>query len=129
MTNIHFSLPPELQQNGKFAEDLGPCLVCLMFAKGDQVDATEDRWKAALEDAKTAKPGTEYWIPYPDTCGNIRAAVCEGITDAIPGFMDVVLLCWDHLGAMRRAPAAAESKLFPARVPLPPGLNGKGPRR
>lgn len=131
MTNIHFNLPPELQRAGEFAPeayDYGPCIICLMFAKGDQVDKTEDQWKAALEAAKDPKPPDEVWIPYPPGCGNIRAAVCEGITDAIPGMLELVPLCWDHLGAMRRAPAKSESKLFPARGALPPGgLNGKGP--
>lgn len=135
MTNVHYNMPPELAEHAA-ARSLGPCLVCLMFAKGDQVEGSRETWQPLVNDGDAT---AQKWIEYP---GNpIREAVMHGINDFFPNG-PLMPLCWDHSAAIA-PPAPADpckwcngtgrktnAKIQPASGALPPGfLNGSRDKR
>jgi hypothetical protein len=132
MTRVHYSIPPEVAEHAA-ARSLGPCLPCLLRAKGRQVIAHRPEWQAALNDGDDTG---ELWIPY-DVQSDIREAVAVGMVDMFPGVL--VPVCWDDMGAIEPPNPVPLCKwcggtghkatgLEPAAgpLPLPPGLGGNG---
>ena len=131
MTQVHYTMPPELTEHAA-SRSLGPCLICLMMAKGDQVTRTRDIWQPLVNDGQEGKPK---WIAYAEKA-DIREAVIVGINDFFPGVL--LPLCWDHLGAIAPPDPAKPCSwcngtgrakgIEAARGPLPPGLANGGKR-
>jgi hypothetical protein len=125
MTQIHFNLPPELAEIGNESGLNGTgrlCLLCILYAKGDQLDRTEATWAPLVGDGKDT---THKYIGWPDGLkAAIREAVVVGVSE-IPG-LPLIPCCWDHLATARRP---AVEKPAPPHLPgyagLPAGLNGK----
>lgn len=136
MTRVYFHMPPEVESAGT-AGGLGLegtgglCLPCMMFAKGDQVQATEAVWDEATRDGHDDR---QKWIEYDAAKlgGPVRAACVMGVSD-IPGMPScLVPVCWDHLGALRRLqPDEAERRTIQPASVVPAAFgNGHGqPRR
>lgn len=122
MARVHFHMPPELAECGGLGAAGQICLICLMVARGAQLDYLRTAWEPAAAD------GTDHqkWFMYDtgDTV-DIREAVVVGVSDMMPGLLMPV--CWDHLAGITVRPAPqARRPLFEAGGPLPPGLtNGK----
>lgn len=135
MTAVHFNRPLELA--GSMAHTvLGPCVVCAMNAKGEQVTATRERWQAAQQDDDRKAPPV--YIPWSDSYGAINDAVIVAINDMFPGLLMPV--CWDHCGAIAPADPAPlctwcngtghkKTGLEAARGPLPPGFGNGSHKR
>lgn len=134
MTDVHFNMPPELQQRGEINGLRGTgelCLPCILHAKGDQIAHTREVWEPLVNDGEAGQK----WINYNESTP-IREAVVMGLCEILPG--QLVPCCWDHLAALappdprpvcgwchgsgRKAGQALEV----ANAPLPPGLNGRG---
>lgn len=134
MTRVHYNLPPEVAEHAAESPTLGPCALCLLYAKGAQVEATRETWQPLIHDGDDTGPAA--WLPYPGAAYDIREAVTDqGFCDVFPGIP--LRLCWDHLGAI--APpnplpickwcggtGHKASGLEAASGPLPPGLGGNG---
>lgn len=112
MTRTHFHGP------GEHPGDLdGCCLICLMVARGAELDALEADWKALEADGLD---GEQKWFLW-EARTLIRSAVVEGISDVLPPGSPLVPLCWDHLAGLM-IPRKQESRLFRNAGPPPPGL-------
>ena len=134
MTRVYYGRPPALAGCATVHDAGQLCLVCLMFAKGDQVARTRDIWQPLVNDGDDTSART---IPWADK-STIREADLHGICDLFPGLL--VPLCWDHLGAIAPPDPAPPDPAPPCtwcsgtgRKPgrgvqpataLPPGLNG-----
>lgn len=112
MTRTHFSGPVEADALG------GLCLVCLMVARGAELDATEEEWKRLEADGHDE---LQKWFPWDGRGHLIRPAVVDGISDVLPPGSPLVPLCWDHLAGLM-IPKRQESRLFRQAGPVPPGL-------
>jgi len=91
------------------------CLPCLLFAKGDQVDATREVWERLHQDGHDG-PKDETWMPY-SVPTRIQDAVIMGPCDLVPGLL--VPVCWTHLAALRRPDRPDH---LPGYASLPDGL-------
>lgn len=131
MTRIHFHQPPELTEHAAM-RSLGPCIVCLMFAKGDQITRTREMWEPLANDGHD---DAQKWYEYAEHY-DIREAVLVGMNDQIQGLL--MPLCWDHLAPMARPDPRAlcgwchgsgrkqSKQIEAASGPLPPAFkNGK----
>jgi hypothetical protein len=107
MTHTHFSGPPQ--------DDLDRgCLVCLMLARGAELDAFEDQWTGLERDGHDDR---QQWFAWKPDRTLIRPAVVDGISDILPG-TGPVPLCWDHLAGLRipkRPSQLANGGHFPPR--------------
>jgi hypothetical protein len=130
MSQFHFDMPPELESVGAAEGLTGTgrlCLVCVMFAKGDQVDATRETWQPLSADRDMAKPAVRIPWGKHGFISPIREAVVVGISDVAPG-LPLMPVCWDHLAAITRP---REPQQEPPRVPgvtldMPPGFRSNG---
>lgn len=120
MTRTHFHGPDPDGPIDLYAS----CLVCLMVARGAELDALEDEWKHLEADGQDE---LQKWFEWDGRRTLIREAVVDGISDVLPQ-AGRVPLCWDHLaGLMLPKPV---SRLANGGRP-PPGLRiaGKDRRR
>lgn len=111
MTRTHFHGP------GKDLDGL--CVVCLMVARGAELDELAEQWQKLEADGHDE---LQKWFEWDGTRTLIREAVVKGISDVLPqaGPID---LCWDHLGGLTVPKAAGDGR----RLVVPPGLRrGKG---
>lgn len=116
MTRTHFHGPGE-------ADALeGLCLVCLMCARGAELDATEDEFTALERDGHDDR---QHWFPWDGRGMLIRPAVVDGVSDILPPQVGLVPLCWDHLAGLTFSKAAPSRLQLPNGGPIPPGLRGK----
>jgi hypothetical protein len=114
MTRVHFNGPPELIQMTEH------CLVCLMVARGAELDALAEQWGPLEKDGHDA---TQKWFAWDSGRTLIRDAVVYGISDVIPQ-AGRVPLCWDHLAGLTFPKPSA--RLANGRG-IPPGLlKGRG---
>ncbi|HEV2243556.1 MAG TPA: hypothetical protein VGR98_21095 [Streptosporangiaceae bacterium] len=115
MTRTHFHGPGDAD-----ALD-GLCLVCLMVARGAELDETEDEWKRLEADGHDE---LQKWYAWDGTRTLIRPAVTDGISDILGAQVGPVPLCWDHLGGLT-LPKRGSRLANGGR--LPPGLHrGRG---
>lgn len=121
---VHFHMPRELEAAGSLHDAELICLVCLMVARGQQLEYLRPAWEPAAQDGNREQ---QKWFPFDtgDTV-DIREAVVMGVSDMLPG-AGRIPLCWDHLGGIIIQPVPEpKPALLQASGPLPPGLNGKG---
>jgi hypothetical protein len=89
---FHLNVPPEVAEHAS-GHSLGPCLPCLMRAKGSQVaDTAALRARISNDRGAAGKP---HWLPY-EIKDEIREAVIVGISDLGPG-LPLMPVCWDCL--------------------------------
>jgi hypothetical protein len=114
MTRTHFHGPGE-------ADALeGLCLVCLMVARGAELDALAAEWEALERDRHDDR---QKWFAWDGARTLIREAVVDGISDVLPQ-AGLIPLCWDHLGGLTM-PKAASGLANGGKIP--PGLlRGRG---
>jgi hypothetical protein len=118
MTRTHFTGP--LESDISFA-----CLVCLMAARGAELDALEDQWLAFERDGHDDR---QQWFEWKPDRTLIRDAVVQGISDVIPQ-AGRIPLCWDHLAGLRHpaADAAPAPRLdMPNGAPMPRAYRKRG---
>lgn len=97
MTQVHYMLPPELEKAGAIGglgETEKLCLICLLRAKGRQVEKHQPTWRPLLSDGRDHE---QKWIAF-DVKSPIREAVALGIHEMFPGVR--IPLCWDDMGAI-----------------------------
>lgn len=113
MTRTHFHGPPEKQIGGA-------CLVCLMVARGAELDELAEQWEKLEADGQDM---LQKWFEWDGKRTLIRDAIVDGISDVLPQ-AGLVPLCWDHLGGLT---FPKTSRLFNGRGRIPPGLQrGRG---
>jgi hypothetical protein len=127
MTQIHFNMPPELAALGAAEGITGTnrmCQVCVLYAKGDQLDATAAIWGPLVGDGRD---NVQKFIEWPSSLKErIREAVIVAVSE-LPE-LPMVPVCWDHMATARPEPPKEELPKLPGYAGLPAGLNGK-PRR
>jgi hypothetical protein len=131
VSQFHFGLPPELESIGAAEGLTGTgrlCLICLMFAKGDQVDATRPTWEPLARDPDMGKPPVRIpWGRHGFVSPIAEAVVPGGVSDIMPG-LPLMPLCWDHLAAITRPkqdqPAAPH--VPGVTLDMPPGFRSNG---
>jgi hypothetical protein len=96
MTTVIFNPPPDID----VSHGLGPCLACLMCAKGAQVEATRESWQAAIRDGDdTGLLAMPYPVNSPAAdAPRIWDAIVVGLCDMFPTMLAPV--CWTHLAAI-----------------------------
>lgn len=126
MARVHFHMPPELAECDSLEESRGICIVCLMVARGAQLDYGRKAWEQRAGDGKDEQAWYAYQTEEPV---DIRAAVVLGISDMIPQ-AGLVPVCWDHLaGIVIKAAPPVPPALLQANGALPPeAFRGKGGR-
>lgn len=92
MTRTHFHGPGDAD-----ALD-GLCLVCLMCARGAELDDVGEEWKRLEADGQDA---LQKWFKWDGRRVLIRDAVVDGISDILGPQVGLVPLCWDHLGGLQ----------------------------
>lgn len=92
MTRTHFHGPPFVPE-----DTAGLCLVCLMVARGAELDTLEAEWKTLEADGFD---DDQKWFAWDPSRTLIREAVCVGISDVLPAGTGLVPLCWDHLAGL-----------------------------
>lgn len=116
MTRVHFAGPGDAD-----ALD-GLCLVCLMVARGAELDEHEETWKRLEADGQDA---LQKWFEWDGSRTLIRPAVTDGISDILPPGTGLVPLCWDHLAGLF-VPKPGDRR-DGRRIVVPPGLQrGRG---
>jgi hypothetical protein len=112
VTRTHFHGPGD-------ADSLdGLCLVCLMVARGAELDDLSEQWGKLERDGQDHE---QKWFAWDGTRTLIRAAVVDGISDVLPQ-AGLVPLCWDHLAGLTY-PKRGDGR----RIAVPPGLHrGRG---
>lgn len=112
MTRAHFHGPDDGALNER-------CLVCLMVARGAELDDTAEQWRKLEADGQDHEQKWFAWEPRT----LIRPAVVDGISDILPPGTGLVPLCWDHLAGLHY-PRAGNGA---GRLAVPPGLRrGRG---
>ena len=115
MTRVHFNGP-----GGAEMLD-GLCLVCLMVARGQELDDTQDEWQKLEADGQDE---LQKWYAWDGARTLIRAAVVDGVSDILGPQIGLVPLCWDHLAGLT-IPKRGSRLVNGGR--LPPGLQrGRG---
>lgn len=123
MARVHFHVPPEVAEAGRLEEVDRLCRICLMVAKGAQLEHLRKLWEPRQADGKDEQA----WFIY-DTGEtlDIREAVVTGISDMMPGVPMPV--CWDHLAGivLVKEPPAPRPALMQANGALPPEAFRRG---
>lgn len=113
MTRTHFHGPGDAD-----ALD-GLCLVCLMVARGAELDETAEQWNKLEKDGQDA---LQKWFAWDGARTLIRPAVVDGISDVLPQ-AGLIPLCWDHLAGLSYPKGRDNGR----RIMVPPGLQrGRG---
>jgi hypothetical protein len=120
VTRVYFNPPAEIAACHSLGDAGKLCLVCLLWAKGDQVDTTRERWEALHADGHDG-PKDHAWMPAVES-SRIEEAVVMGICDLLPG--QLIPVCWSHLAALRRVeqPPGRQDRHLPGYAALPDGL-------
>ena len=126
MTLINWLMPAELVEASR--SDLGPCVICVMAAKGTQVLDSRPAWEPLAADGDMI---SQVWIPAAEkTPARNRPVINEafmvGICELFPGVLMPV--CWQHVGAIdppvAPGPACTWCEGTGVKKQAPPQLGG-----